>query len=160
MPTTAPGAAEPIYASVARLVFGYAERLDAGDLDGMASLFAGATLRTSGPDGITTFTGKDEVFAAFDGSVQRFEDGTPSTKHVTTNLIVDPGDNGVTAAARSYFTVLQARPTLPLQVVIAGSYRDEFVLDDTGWRFADRLIRIELVGELREHLTVSLEPPT
>jgi len=149
-------AAEPVYASIARLVFGYAERLDAGDLDGMATLFAKATLRTTGPDGITTFNGKDEVFHAFDSSVRRFEDGTPSTKHVTTNLIVDPGADGRTASARSYFTVLQARPTLPLQVVISGKYRDEFVLDESGWRFADRLIRIELVGELREHLTVGV----
>jgi len=147
---------EPVYASIARLVFGYAEYLDAGDLDGMATLFDKATLRTSSPDGITTFNGKDEVFHAFDGSVRRFEDGTPSTKHVTTNLIVEPGADGQTASARSYFTVLQARPTLPLQVVIAGNYRDEFVLDETGWRFADRLIRIELVGELREHLTVGV----
>jgi 3-phenylpropionate/cinnamic acid dioxygenase small subunit len=151
---------EPVYASVARLVFGYAQCLDAGDLDGMAALFAKATLRTNGPDGITTFTGKDEVFHAFDSSVQRFEDGTPSTKHVTTNLIVDPGADTRSASARSYFTVLQARPTLPLQVVIAGSYRDEFVLDETGWRFADRLIRIELVGDLREHLTVGVTSET
>jgi 3-phenylpropionate/cinnamic acid dioxygenase small subunit len=159
MPANASTATEPVYASVARLVFGYAERLDAGDLDGMASLFSTATLRTTGPAGITTFTGKAEVFGAFDGSVQRFEDGTPSTKHVTTNLIVDAGADGETASARSYFTVLQARPALPLQVVIAGSYRDEFVLGDDGWRFSDRLIRIELVGNLSEHLNVGLEPP-
>jgi SnoaL-like domain len=147
---------EPVYASVARLVYSYAERLDAGDLDGMASLFAKGTLRTHGPDGIMTFTGQAEVFAAFDGSVKRFEDGTPSTKHVTTNLIVDVDDAGDTASGRAYFTVLQARPSLPLQVVIAGSYRDEFVLDEGVWRFADRLIRIELRGDLREHLLVGL----
>jgi hypothetical protein len=156
MPIAAQAPAEPIYASVARLVFGYAERLDAGDLRGMAELFASGTLRTTGPDGITAFTGTDEVFGAFDGSVQRFEDGTPATKHVTTNLIVDPGPTGDTASARSYFTVVQARPTLPLQVIIAGSYRDEFVLEDAGWRFADRLIRIELIGDLHAHLTVSV----
>jgi 3-phenylpropionate/cinnamic acid dioxygenase small subunit len=160
MTTTGAAITEQVYASVARLVFGYAERLDAGDLEGMASLFAKATLRTTGPDGITTFTGKDEVFRAFDSSVQRFEGGVPSTKHVTTNLIVDPGADGETASGRAYFTVLQARPALPLQVVIAGSYRDEFVRDDAGWRFADRLIRIELVGDLREHLKVALPPAT
>jgi hypothetical protein len=147
---------EPVYASVARLVYGYAERLDAGDLRGMADLFAKATLHTSSADGSATFTGADEVFGAFDGSVKRFEDGTPATKHVTTNLIVDVAESGAAASGRAYFTVLQARPTLPLQVVIAGSYRDEFVLDEGSWRFAERRIRIELVGDLREHLLVEL----
>jgi hypothetical protein len=147
---------EPVYASVARLVFGYAERLDAGDIRGMANLFAQATLHTSSSDGSAVFTGADEVFAAFDGSVKRFEDGTPATKHVTTNLIVDVAEGGEAATGRAYFTVLQARPTLPLQVVIAGSYRDEFVLDDGSWRFAERRIRIDLVGDLREHLLVEL----
>jgi hypothetical protein len=71
---------EPIYAAIARLVFGYADRLDAGDLPGMAALFDRARLRTASGDG-ATFTGAAEVMAAFDGSVQRFEDGTrrPST---------------------------------------------------------------------------------
>ena len=82
---------ESAYAAIARLVFGYAERLDAGDLAGMAALFDGAHLRTASGDGVT-FTGAAEVLAAFDGSVQRFEAGTPSTKHVTTNLIVDADD--------------------------------------------------------------------
>jgi 3-phenylpropionate/cinnamic acid dioxygenase small subunit len=147
---------ESTYASVARLVFGYAERLDAGDLRGMANLFAKATLRTSAPDGIVTFTGADEVFGAYDGGVKRFEDGRPGTRHVTTNLIVDADDAAGTASGRSYFTVLQARPGFPLQVIIAGSYRDEFVRDDDGWRFADRLIQIELLGDLREHLVSAI----
>jgi 3-phenylpropionate/cinnamic acid dioxygenase small subunit len=150
---------ESTYAAIARLVFGYAERLDAGDLRGMAALFADATLRTHSGAGDAAFTGADEVFAAFDGSVKRFEDGTPATKHVTTNLIVDADEAAGTAQGRAYFTVLQARPGLPLQVIIAGSYRDEFVRGDSGWRFAERQIRIELVGDLREHLLVAIDPP-
>lgn len=98
---------ESAYAAIARLVFGYAERLDAGDLAGMAALFDGAHLRTASGDGVT-FTGAAEVLAAFDGSVQRFEAGTPSTKHVTTNLIVDADETAGTASARAYFTVLQS----------------------------------------------------
>ncbi|GAA2581419.1 nuclear transport factor 2 family protein [Dactylosporangium fulvum] len=147
---------ESTYAAIARLVYTYAERLDSGDLAGMAGLFSKATLRTSGPAGIVTFTGSDEVHNAFANSVRRFEDGTPSTKHVTTNLIVDEDREAGTATGRAYFTVLQARPELALQVVAAGSYRDMFVLDADGWRFADRLIRIELAGDLSRHLSVAL----
>jgi hypothetical protein len=143
---------EPAYAAIARLVFGYAERLDAGDLAGMAALFDGAQLRTASGDG-ATFTGAAEVLAAFDGSVQRFEDGTPSTKHVTTNLIVDADEEAATASARSYFTVLQSRPSLPLQPIVAGRYHDTFARDPDGrWHFTDRLITIEHVGDVSQHL--------
>jgi SnoaL-like domain len=156
---------ESSYAGIARLVFGYAERLDRGDLMGMAKLFSQATLRTSTPDGITSFSGADEVFTAYDSSVIRYEDGTPATKHVTTNLIVECEEGSETARARSYFTVLQGRPTLPLQPIVAGRYEDEFVRgDDTRWRFADRLITIEFTGNVEHHLVArrpegSVDPP-
>ncbi len=143
---------EPAYAAIARLVFGYADRLDAGDLAGMAVLFEGAQLRTGSGDG-ATITGTAEVLAAFDGSVQRFDDGTPSTKHVTTNLIVDADEEAGTASARSYFTVLQSRPALPLQPIVAGRYEDTFARDGDGrWHFTDRLIIIEHIGDVSHHL--------
>jgi hypothetical protein len=85
------------------------------------------------------------------------DDGTPATKHVTTNLIVDEHPDGASASARSVFTVLQATPALPLQVILAGTYTDEFVRDERGWRFADRLVRMQLVGDLSEHLVVELD---
>lgn len=146
---------ESTYAAIARLVFSYAERLDAGDLAAMAELFEHASFRSTGPDGITALTGRDEVFDGFAHSVRR-EDGTPATKHVTTNLIVDESADGHHASARSVFTVLQATPTLPLQVILAGKYRDEFVLAQDGWRFADRLVSIDLVGDVSAHLQVEL----
>jgi hypothetical protein len=144
---------EPAYAAIARLVFGYADRLDAGDLAGMAAYFDRARLRTGPGAEAVTLTGAGEVFAAFDGSVQRFEDGTPSTKHVTTNLIVDADEQAGTASARSYFTVLQSRPDLPLQPVVAGRYRDTFARDGDGqWYFTERVIIIEHAGDVSRHL--------
>src|SRR4051794_27626609 len=126
---------EPTYAAIARLLFTYAERLDAGDLDGVAELFANATFRSTG--GQLVLSGREEIRAAFAASVQ-FHDGTPATQHVTTNLYVDEDAGGVHAIAHSAFTVLQGTATLPLQIVCAGRYRDEFVRADAGWRFADR----------------------
>ena len=54
---------------------------------------------------------------------------------------------------RSYFTVFQATPALPLQPIIAGRYHDRFARADGTWHFADRRIFMDLVGDLREHLT-------
>jgi hypothetical protein len=147
---------EPTYAAIARLVFGYAERLDAGDLEGMAQLFEHASFRSVGASGISAMTGSNEILAGFANSVRR-DDGTPATKHVTTNLIVDEEPDGRRATARSVFTVLQATPALPLQVILTGTYADEFVRDEDGWHFADRLVRIQLVGDISEHLVVGLD---
>ncbi len=140
---------EPTYSAIARLLFTYAERLDAGDLDGMAELFAEATFRSAGSD--LVLTGSEEVRRGFAGSVQ-FHDGTPATQHVTSNLYVDEDESGTRAVAHSAFTVLQATPALPLQVVCAGRYTDEFVRGPDGWRFADRLVDIRFFGDVSQHL--------
>jgi hypothetical protein len=82
----------------------------------------------------------------------RLYDGVPSTQHVTTNGVVTLDAGGKSAAARSYFTVLQALADFPLQVVVAGKYADRFVLDGDGWRFAERVVSMDLVGDLSRHL--------
>ena len=48
------------------------------------------------------------------------ETGTPRTKHQCTNLTVDVDEAAGTATARSYYTVLQQTPSLPLQPIISG----------------------------------------
>jgi len=135
--------------AIATLIHTYAERLDAGDLEGVAALFARATLRSNlRPD---VRRGSREALETFRSSVALY-DGVPCTKHVTTNVIIEVDTHQSSAAARSYFTVLQARPELPLQVVIAGRYHDQFAHSDGLWHFTDRMIYVDLVGDLRFHL--------
>jgi 3-phenylpropionate/cinnamic acid dioxygenase small subunit len=145
---------EPTYAAIARLLFTYAERLDDGDLDGMAALFAHASFRSV--SGEMVLTGSEEVRAAFAGSVQ-LHDGRPATQHVTTNLYVDEHPDGERATAHSAFSVLQGTPTLPLQVVCAGRYRDQFVCTAGEWRFSDRLVDIRFFGDVSEHLAAAAQ---
>jgi ketosteroid isomerase-like protein len=135
--------------AVRSLLATYAERLDAGDFAGMAALFADAEV-TSESSGMHV-RGTAEVLDIFERSTRRFPDGTPRTKHITTNGIVEV--DGDTATARSYFTVVQRTDVLPMQPVIAGRYHDEFRRDADGrWRFSRREILIDLTGDLREHL--------
>ncbi len=86
--------------------------------------------------------------------VRRYDDGTPRTKHVTTNLMIDVDDGAGAATAKSYFTVLQQVDDLVLQVIIAGRYHDRFERVAGEWRFVDRLIYSDLIGDLTHHLTV------
>ena len=131
-------------------VMTYAERVDLGDFAGVAALFEHATYRAEHGGQIMSQEGSAAVAATFDGLVRRYPDGTPRTKHVTTNLMVEV--DGDTATSRCYYTVLQQTDVLALQPIIAGRYHDRFERVDGGWRFADRLIFSDLIGDLSQHL--------
>jgi ketosteroid isomerase-like protein len=145
---------EPGQFAVPRLIALYAERIDAGDFAGVADLFGDATVTAEGNDAVQR--GADEVRAMYEGWVRRYDDGTPRTKHVTTNLILDVDEDAGTATCRSYFTVLQQTDALPLQPIIAGRYHDEFERADGTWRFTRRHMITDLVGDLGHHLTQPL----
>jgi hypothetical protein len=81
-----------------------------------------------------------------------YEDGTPRTKHVTTNVHLEVDEESGTAQARSYVTVLQSLPDLPLQTILAGRYRDRFERLGGRWRFVERRFTADLVGDLSKHL--------
>jgi len=138
-------------AAITALIHEYAERLDSGDLDGVAALFEHASWGS--PGRAESLRGAAQVRRGYDGVIIH-EDGTPNTKHVISNVTVEVDERvGGTASAHSYFTVLQARPDLPLQPIIAGRYHDRFERDDEGnWRFAERVIIPDLVGDLTRHL--------
>lgn len=146
---------------IERLVYGYAERIDAGDFDGVADLLAHATLTSEGSDLLVE--GRDEVLGLYTRTTRRYPDGTPRTRHVTTNLVIEVGIDlaeADRALARSYFTVLQAVPgQLALQPIIAGGYRDRFARVDGTWRFTERHITVDLIGELGHHLLFDLHHP-
>jgi 3-phenylpropionate/cinnamic acid dioxygenase small subunit len=130
------------------LVYLYAERMDEGDFSGVAALFADAEYRAAGGPALR---GAAALQTTLESMVRRY-DGKPSTKHVTTNLVVEIDAAGTRATARSYFTVLQALPNFPLQVVVAGRYHDRFALRDGRWGFAEREVWMDLVGDLSRHL--------
>ncbi len=140
-------------AAIERIVYGYAERVDAGDFRGLAQLFEHATYKGGGPDD-PGVVGTDAVLAIQERMVRRYPDGTPRTKHVTTNLVVDADEDAGMATARSYFTVLQQVDDFPLQAIIAGRYHDRFARVDGAWRLTERVIFCDLIGDLSHHLTV------
>ncbi len=141
--------------SVTNLVHTYAERIDAGDFAGVGDLLAHATMSFEGFG--DSVSGRDDIEALYTRTTRRYEDGTPRTKHVMTNVIVEPGADGTTAASRSYFTVLQAVPgSLALQPVIAGRYRHTYELAEGTWRIASMHVIIDLVGDLGHHMLIDL----
>lgn len=138
--------------AITALLHEYARRLDAGDLDGVATLFAHATVWSSRNP--TPRRGTAAVRRMYDGV--HLYDGRPSTQHVITNALVTIGDDRRSAASQSYFTVLQVRPDFPLQPILAGRYQDRFERAGDAWRFTERVIHPDLVGDLSRHMKESL----
>ena len=131
------------------LVIAYAERLDAGDLDGVADLFSHGSFRNARSSRVRT--GTAEVREMYD-SVVIYDDGTPRTKHVLGNLSVALDDANRTATASCTFTVMQALEGGSIQPVLAGRYQDRFERSGDAWRFSERVVDPDLVGDLRQHM--------
>jgi len=136
--------------AIRNLLHTYAERVDAGDFDGVSALFSGAEVFMAGPD-------RPPVPGTLVGRVmERFvmlHDGSPRTKHLVDNTIIEPVAVDE-VRTRSVFTVMQAVPgLLPLQAVASGRYHDRFVRGTDGaWRFVERTMLVDAHGDVSQHL--------
>lgn len=141
--------------AIANLVLSYAERVDAGDFEGVGALFADATYRVAVGDTELVVGAALEVTRQMHEFVQVHADGTPRTRHQTTNLIIEVDEDGMSATCRSSYCVLQVVASV-LQPIIVGRYHDSFAKVDGAWRFTDRLVFTDLSGNLSGHLRHNL----
>jgi 3-phenylpropionate/cinnamic acid dioxygenase small subunit len=140
---------------IANLLYRYAEYIDAGDLSGAASLFEHARIRVGAEDTIDA----TRLLGIWKSLIVLHPDGTPRTKHVTTNPIIEVDEDAGTANCRSYYTVLQQTDEFPLQTIVTGRYHDRFERVDGQWRFSYRdLTLIDMVGDVSHHLTYPITP--
>ncbi|MEH6568618.1 MAG: nuclear transport factor 2 family protein [Halioglobus sp.] len=133
--------------AIERLIFEYARKIDAGDFPGVADMFRRGKICSAFGE---PTVGYDAVLALYDSSTRLYEDGTPGTRHITTNLTISV--DGPRARAQSYFTVMQSLPDFPLQAIISGSYDDEFERIENQWQFSCRTMYPALLGDLSRHL--------
>ena len=132
---------------IANLVYRYAEYIDSGDLEGAAALFAHARVKVPGSE-----LGPEEVLRMWRSGIILYEDGTPRTKHVITNPIIEVDEEAGRGSCRSYYTVIQQAGDGPLAPVICGRYHDEFERVDGQWRFSRRDYSLhDLVGDMSRH---------
>ncbi len=84
---------------ITNLLYRYAELIDAGDLDGAAALFEHAKLKVNTSDELQDSRG---VLSIWRNYMKIYPCGTPRTKHVITNPIVEIDEAAGTATCRSY----------------------------------------------------------
>lgn len=141
--------------AIENLIFRYAERIDAGDFAAIGELFAKG--RVLGPSGDVLGSGRDEIRSIYQRSTKVYEDGSPMTQHMTSNVILELASDGRSATARSRFTVMQALPDFPLQCIITGDYEDRFAFEEAqGWHFVERRMKPKLMGDLSRHLNYEI----
>jgi hypothetical protein len=138
--------------AIPNLLATYAMRFDDGDFEGAAALFDKGCVVAGGQ----RITGRAAILAMWRQWVKTY-DGKPLTRHLVTNPIIDLGADGTTATCQSQWTVIQAAPGFPLQIVASGHYRDSFACDAAGWHFTAReYLQTDLVGDSSAHTLQSL----
>jgi len=136
----------------------YCDRMDAGDFAGLAELFAEA--RLADEHGTVFATGADEVLAMWAAQTQMYpvpgraeHRGSPRTRHVTANPVIDVDETAGTATARSSYVVFQGLEDFPLQPIVSGRYADTFGRGGDGrWHWTERRYAIDHTGDLSHHL--------
>ena len=136
------------YFAIQNLLFSDPFLLDSGDFDGVGELFRDATVYSGG----ALMADKDPaaVASSFRDWVITYPDGTPRTRHFLANVIIEP-DGPDRAVVRSYVMVFQQTDSLPLQPVIGGDYHDVVEKADGRWRFVERRMGNDLIGNLTSH---------
>jgi 3-phenylpropionate/cinnamic acid dioxygenase small subunit len=141
------------YHAITTLMYRYAECIDAADFTGLAALFAHGRIRSSSGTAQAGWSG-DQVREFYGRTNRVHEDGTLRTRHVNANPIVDVDEAAGTATVRSTYVVLQATRKLPFQPIVGGRYEDRFERVGGEWRWAERLIHVDQVGDVSEHLAL------
>jgi hypothetical protein len=141
--------------AISRLVYQFGYLLDKADFEGIADLFAHGSFG-SAELGRGAYRGRDAVLEQFRRT--SIPEGTARTKQIYSNLIVDVDDGADAATSMCNFVVYQATETLPLQAIVTGHFEDTFERVEGTWRFADRYIVVELVGNLSQRLYEGTQP--
>lgn len=132
------------------LLYRYAEFMDGGDLEGAAALFRHARIKVSGEGHYADANG---LLLIWKQHIKIYPCGTPRTRHVITNPIIEIDQVAGRATVRSCYTVLQATDQRPLQLIATGRYHDEFECVDQAWRFCFRdYSLLDLTGDMSAHL--------
>jgi 3-phenylpropionate/cinnamic acid dioxygenase small subunit len=132
--------------AVTELLYRYAELIDAGDFDGVGTLV--------GRGSFMGVSGAERIAKLFATTTRRFPEhgSTPRTRHLVLNPIVDVDGDGATA--RSTFCVVQQTETVALQPIVVGRYADTFARGPQGWHFTERMVDVQMIGDVSDHLLI------
>lgn len=143
--------------SIRCLMFRYAFYVDEREHGLLGDMFALGAIKSNKGEVGKGLVGADAVRQAYDRNNKVMPNGTAGTKHLVTNVSIDPHQSrDAPVLSTSVFSVYQATDRLPLQPIVMGRYEDQFILGAGRWRFAEKKIVVDLIGDLSDHLTITL----
>ncbi|MGB5077709.1 MAG: nuclear transport factor 2 family protein [Sphingorhabdus sp.] len=133
---------------IPNLLYLYADAIDGARFDEAAALFDHGHIEF----GDIEIRGREAIAAMWRDWIRLYDCGTPRTRHIISNPIIELAPDGLTASCRSQWTVIQAAPGFALQIVASGRYHDRFALIDKAWVFTKRnYARTDLAGDSSAH---------
>lgn len=139
---------------ITNLLYAYNDLIDRGNLEGAMDLFKDAKLKISGVDEPVDHK---TFLAILKRVVIIYSDGTPKTRHMVTNPIINIDDIHGIATSKATFTVLQQTETLPLQIIATGYYNDKFEKWEGKWRFKYRESELpHIYGNIHGHINLNM----
>ena len=143
------------YHEIANLLYEYGYRIDAGDFEGIGQLLADARLISDGAP--MDVRGADAIARHYARTTRRYEDGTPRTKHVFSNLQIKIDESRGVARGKANYVVFQQTDALPLQPIITGHYQHRFEKRGGSWRITEKKFFVDQLGDLSHHLLFDLD---
>jgi 3-phenylpropionate/cinnamic acid dioxygenase small subunit len=114
----------------------------------VGAVFSGASGRSAATGAVLRTPA--EIRAVYERIV--LHEGTPRTRHLMNNLVIEMDDGADVATGRCSYTVLQAvEPGEPIQIVVVGRYEDRYRRGPDGWYLTDRLFHVDLDGDQSRH---------
>ena len=140
---------------ITNLIYRYGALVDAGDYAGIGRLLAHAVVTDA--SGRLELRGADAVRQLYERTTRLYpETGTPRTKHILTNPILEIDDAAGRAHCVSQYVVYQQTDTLPLQAIVSGHYEHDFARVDGTWRITSHRFFVDQVGDVSQHLLVEI----
>ncbi|MGE4653163.1 MAG: nuclear transport factor 2 family protein [Myxococcota bacterium] len=140
---------------ICNLLYTYGRLVDAGDFAGVGRHFAHARITNDRSDEVAE--GEGEIAAMYRRTTRLYpETGTPRTQHAFNNPILEVDEDAGRATCHANFVVFQQTDRLPLQPIIAGRYRDRFERVEGAWRYSEKHMIVDLMGDLGDHLLIDL----
>jgi len=148
------------YFLIQNLLNRYSDAVDRGHFGAVGEMFRHADVFFPGDVEPSIRSGTGDFGPHLDRWTRIYpETGTPRTRHLCTNPIIDFDDDSH-ARCQTYFVVFQSAEEFPLQAIITGSYVDRFEKVGGEWRFSERRELVGQTGNLSAHLLQTFEGPT
>ncbi|MEZ4333627.1 MAG: nuclear transport factor 2 family protein [Myxococcota bacterium] len=139
--------------AIQHVMYRYAECVDLARFDALGELFRYGRIHAEGEEPIR---GAAQVAKFYAATNKVHGDGTLRTRHLAANPVIEVAPDAQSATARSYFVVLQATEAVALQPIVAGRYQDAFQVVDGAWWFAERIVHVDQIGNMIDHLRFDL----